>query len=40
MKDPTTWGEPDTSEIVPLTFRNGRDCQANIETWHDMSAAT
>ena len=36
MKDPTTWGEPDTSEIVPLTFRNGRDCQANIETWHDM----
>lgn len=36
MKAASTWGESDTSEIVPFTFRNGRDCQATIEAWHNM----
>ncbi len=36
MKEPSTWGEFDASEIVPVTFRNGRNCQATIEAWFDM----
>ena len=36
MKAPLTWGNPDASEIVSTTFRNGRDCKVIIEAWHDM----
>jgi hypothetical protein len=36
MKSPSTWDEPDISEVIPLTFRNGRDCQVTIEAWYNM----
>jgi hypothetical protein len=36
MKATSTWGQFDLSEIVPLTFRNGRDCLATIEAWYNM----
>jgi len=36
MKVASTWGASDASDIVPITFRNGRDCQATIEAWYNM----
>lgn len=36
MKVPSTWGEYDASDIVPITFRNGRVCYATIEAWNNM----
>jgi hypothetical protein len=36
MKDPTTWGEADATEVVPLTLRNGRVCQVEIQAWYNL----
>lgn len=36
MKDPSTWDEPDATEVVPWTLRNGRICQVEIEAWYNM----
>ena len=36
MKDPSTWGEPDATQILPLTLRNGRECQVYIEAWYNL----
>ncbi len=36
MKDSTTWGEPDATELVPLTLRNGRVCQVEIQAWYNL----
>jgi hypothetical protein len=36
MKDPTTWGEPDATQVVPLTLKNGRVCQVQIQAWYNL----
>jgi len=36
MKAPPTWGDPDATEVVSLTLRNGRVCQVEIEAWHNV----
>jgi hypothetical protein len=36
MKDPATWGEADATELIPLTLRNGRVCQVQIQAWYDL----
>jgi hypothetical protein len=36
MTDSSTWGEPDAREVVPLTLRNGRVCQVEIEAWYNL----
>lgn len=36
MKDSTSWGEPDATEVVPLTLSNSRICQVEIQAWYNL----
>lgn len=36
MHDPSTWEDPDSKDFVPITFKNGRNAVAVIQTWNDM----
>jgi hypothetical protein len=36
MKDSTTWGAPDATEVVPRTLRTGRVCQVEIQAWYNL----
>ena len=36
LKDSTGWGQPDATELVPLTLRNGRVCQVEIKAWYNL----
>lgn len=36
MKDPSTWDEPDATELISWTLRNGRVCKVEIEAWYNM----
>jgi hypothetical protein len=36
MHDPSTWGTQDSEDIVPITFKNGRNAVATIQTWNDL----
>ena len=36
MKDSSTWDEADGRENFPFTFRNGRVCQIEMQTWYNM----
>jgi hypothetical protein len=36
MKDSTTWGEADATEVIALTLRNGRVCQVEIQAWYNL----
>jgi hypothetical protein len=36
LKDPSTWGEPDATQTLPITLRNGRQCQVQIQAWYNL----
>jgi hypothetical protein len=36
MKDPSTWGESDVTEVDSFVFRNGCLCQVEIGVWHNV----
>lgn len=36
LKDPSTWGEPDDTQTIPITLRNGRQCQVQIQAWYNL----
>ena len=36
LNNPLTRPEPEASETVPFTLRNGRECQVTIDAWYDM----
>ena len=34
--DPSTWGVPDATQTLPITLRNGRQCQVQILAWYNL----